>query len=361
MSSNTFGTNFRVTTFGESHGVALGCVIDGVPAGIKIDFDAVEADLKARRPGTSSVTTLRKEFDRPEYLSGILNGVTLGTPIAIIFRNQDAHSSDYEKLSHYYRPGHADYTWQKKFGIRDVRGGGRSSGRETVARVAAGAIAKQILRIYKTRVLAYTQSIGGIEAKQFDFAECTNNVLHCPDSNAAERMLKAIQDASAAHDSIGGVIACRISGVPVGLGEPVFDKLDALLAHAIISIGGVKGIEFGSGFNSAELRGSENNDALLPDGKFATNHAGGILGGISNGDDIFFRCAVKPTPSILQEQTTVNDLNEPCSICITGRHDPCLVPRMLSVVEAMTAIVLADFLLSPLRNVFCEKFSTWNN
>lgn len=345
MSANTFGSRFRVTTFGESHGEALGCVVDGVPSGMKLDLDSMLADLARRRPGTSAVTTARSEADAPEILSGVLDGVTTGTPVAIIFRNTNQRSGDYSDLQKMFRPGHADYAWQKKFGIRDVRGGGRTSGRETVARVAAGSIAKQILAARGITVRACAERIAGISAQTFDWSVCESNDVRCPDPVAAVRMRDAIVAAHHAGDSVGGVIYCEALNVPPGLGDPVFDKLDAMIAHAMLSIGGVKGIEFGSGFAAAEMRGSEHNDTILPGGRFATNHAGGILGGISNGDTVAFRCAVKPTASISLPQTTVDTDDAPANLQIIGRHDPCLVPRMIPVVEAMTAITLADFLL----------------
>jgi len=342
MSSNTFGTVFCVTTFGESHGAALGCVVDGVPAGLKIDFDALRNELARRRPGQSAVTTPRSEADEPEILSGILDGVATGAPLAILFRNTNQKSGDYAAIANLFRPGHADYAWDKKFGFRDVRGGGRTSGRETVARVAAGAIAKQILAREGILVRACALEIAGVKAESVDWSQVERNLVRAPDAEAAERMAQAIRDAS--PDSVGGVILCEAVGLPAGLGEPVFDKLDALTAHAVLSIGGVKGIEFGAGFAAAAMKGSEHNDPILPGGKFATNHAGGVLGGISNGDVFTFRCAVKPTASISAAQDTVDRAGNPAVISTPGRHDPCLVPRIVPVVEAMTAIVLTDLL-----------------
>lgn len=345
MSSNTFGTLFRVTTFGESHGAALGCVVDGVPAGLPLDFDALKSELARRRPGQSGVTTPRQEADEPEILSGVLNGVATGAPLAILFRNTNQHSADYDVIANLFRPGHADYAWERKFGFRDVRGGGRTSGRETVARVAAGAVAKQLLARHGVTVRACALEIAGIRAQTVDWDQVERNPVRAPDAEAAVRMVDAVNAARADHDSVGGVILCEATGLPAGLGEPVFDKLDALTAHAILSIGGVKGIEFGAGFSAASMRGSAHNDPILPGGKFATNNAGGVLGGISNGDVFTFRCAVKPTASLAQPQKTVNRDGEPADISTPGRHDPCLVPRMVPVVEAMTAIVLADLLL----------------
>ena len=342
MSSNTFGTIFRVTTFGESHGAGLGCVIDGVPAGLRIDLDFLRAELARRRPGQSGMTTPRAEADEPEILSGVLDGVATGAPLAILFRNTNQRSGDYAAIANLFRPGHADYSWERKFGFRDARGGGRTSGRETVARVAAGAVAKLILASNGISVRACAVEIAGIKAEKIDWDQVERNPVRAPDAEAAERMVQAVRDA--APDSVGGVILCEALGLPAGLGEPVFDKLDALTAHAILSIGGVKGIEFGAGFAAASMKGSEHNDPILPGGKFATNHAGGVLGGISNGDVFTFRCAVKPTASIAIPQDTIDRAGNPAEIATPGRHDPCLVPRIVPVVEAMTAIVLTDLL-----------------
>lgn len=345
MSSNTFGALFRVTTFGESHGSALGCVVDGVPAGLPIDLELLERELARRRPGQSGMTTPRSEADAPEILSGVLDGVAIGAPIAIIFRNTNQHSADYDSIAELFRPGHADFAWDRKFGFRDVRGGGRTSGRETVARVAAGAIAKMLLVRHGITVRACALEIAGIRAETVDWDQVERNPVRAPDANAAVRMADAVNAARTDHDSVGGVILCEATGLPAGLGEPVFDKLDALTAHAILSIGGVKGIEFGAGFNAASMRGSEHNDPILPGGKFASNNSGGVLGGISNGDVFSFRCAVKPTASIARPQKTIDRAGQSAEISTPGRHDPCLVPRMVPVVEAMTAIVLADLLL----------------
>ncbi len=343
MSGSSFGKIFQISTFGESHGAALGVVIDGVPAGLPIDINFIQSELDRRRPGQSSLTTARKEGDQAEILSGVLNGIATGTPLAIIIRNTDQRSKDYSKLEHTFRPGHADYTYTAKYGIRDVRGGGRSSGRETAARVAAGAVAKLFLQTLGVKITAYAQEIAGIKAETFDISEIEKNPARSPDPAAAEKMIEAVAAAAAQKDSVGGIVGCQISGVPAGWGEPVFDKLDALLAHAMLSLGAVKGIEFGDGFAAASLRGSENNDLLQPEkNPFVTNHAGGILGGISNGDEINFRIAVKPTPSISQVQSTIDDSGNACELEITGRHDPCIVPRIVPVVEAMAALVLAD-------------------
>jgi len=345
MSSNTFGTLFRVTTFGESHGAALGCVVDGIPAGLPLDFDAIRRELARRRPGQSGMTTPRQEADEPEILSGVLDGIATGAPVAILFRNTNQHSADYDAIANLFRPGHADYAWDRKFGFRDVRGGGRTSGRETVARVAAGAIAKQLLARHGVTVRACALEIAGIRAETIDWDQVERNPVRAPDAATAVRMEDAVNAARADHDSVGGIILCEAVGLPVGLGEPVFDKLDALTAHAVLSIGGIKGIEFGAGFRAAAMRGSAHNDPILPGGKFASNHAGGVLGGISNGDVFSFQCAVKPTASIARPQITVDRAGQPAEISTPGRHDPCLVPRMVPVVEAMTAIVLADLLL----------------
>ena len=345
MSSNTFGALFRVTTFGESHGAALGCVVDGVPAGLPLDLDAMNRELARRRPGQSGMTTPRQEADAPEILSGVLDGVTTGAPVAILFRNTNQRSGDYDAIANLFRPGHADYAWDRKFGFRDVRGGGRTSGRETVARVAAGAIAKQILARQGVTVRACALEIAGIRAGTIDWDQVEQNPVRSPDAAAAVRMEDAVNAARTDHDSVGGIILCEAAGLPAGLGEPVFDKLDALTAHAVLSIGGIKGIEFGAGFEAAAMRGSVHNDPILPGGRFATNNAGGVLGGISNGDVFSFRCAVKPTASIARPQNTVDRAGQPAEITTPGRHDPCLVPRMVPVVEAMTAIVLADLLL----------------
>ena len=345
MSGNSFGTIFRITTFGESHGAALGVVIDGVPAGIKIDRDFIRQEMARRRPGQSALTTARQEEDEVEILSGVLEDVSTGTPLAMMIRNTSQRSKDYSDLENIFRPGHADFGFYSKYGIRDVRGGGRSSGRETCARVAAGAVAKMMLAAYGIKICAYAAEIAGVKAETFDQSEIEKNPARSPDPVAAAAMIAAVAEARAAQDSVGGVVKCFIDNVPAGWGEPVFDKLDARLAQAMISLGGVKGIEFGDGFAAAKARGSQNNDSMLPGGKFASNHAGGIAGGLSTGAKIEFSLAVKPTPSISQEQMTVDKAGEPRRITITGRHDPCIVPRIIPVVEAMAAIVLADFAL----------------
>ncbi|NMD88332.1 chorismate synthase [Victivallis vadensis] len=344
MSGNTFGELFRVTTFGESHGPGLGVIIDGVPAGVKIDEALVQRDLDRRRPGQSKVSTMRKEPDRVEILSGVFEGVSTGTSLAMVIRNTDQRSQDYGRLAELFRPGHADLGFFKKYGVRDYRGGGRSSGRETSMRVAAGAVAKMVLATMGVSVRACSMMIGGVYAETVDWSVVEENIVRSPDLAAAEKMVAAIRAAQADRDSVGGIICCEAHGVPAGWGEPVFDKLDALLAHAILSIGGIKGIEIGAGFEAPKKRGSENNDSILPSG-FASNHAGGILGGISNGDVITFRAAMKPTSSIAKKQYTIDKEGNATEIEVLGRHDPCLVPRAVPVVEAMTALVLADLAL----------------
>ena len=362
---NTFGTSFSVTTFGESHGVALGCVIDGCPAGIELTKEMIQKALNRRRPGssvtgqTSASVTARKEADEVEILSGVFQDRTTGTPIALEVRNTSQHSQDYGNLDLTFRPGHADYTYDIKYkGNRDYRGGGRSSGRETLARVAAGAVAQQILNQYGIKVTAYTIRAAGISAEKRDFSQIEQNNLRAPDNEAAEKMNARIEELRASGDSAGGIIECLVSGCPAGLGEPVFDKLDAALAGAMLSIGAVKGFEIGDGFDAADSLGSENNDKMHAEkGKavFDTNHAGGVLGGLSSGADIVFRVGVKPVPSIFKPQQTVRRagdfgedgkaLYETTELQIKGRHDVCLCPRIVPVVEAMTSLVIADFLL----------------
>lgn len=345
MGGSTFGNIFKISTFGESHGAALGVVVDGMPAGVYIDPEFIDREMTRRRPGQSAVTTARKESDQVEILSGVLDNISTGTPIAMLIRNTNQHSSDYKALENIFRPGHADYGFYMKYGIRDARGGGRSSGRETCARVAAGALAKLFLNSCGIKIRACAWEIAGIRAQTVDFNEIERNIVRSPDPAAAEKMTDAVTRAHASGDSVGGIVKCFIDNVPAAWGEPVFDKLDARLAYAMLGLGGVKGIEFGDGFAVAGMRGSENNDAMLPGGKFASNHAGGIIGGISNGNQITFSIAVKPTPSISLSQQTVDKNGLPQDINISGRHDPCIVPRIIPVVEAMSAIVLADFAL----------------
>ncbi|MCR5218253.1 chorismate synthase [Treponema sp.] len=346
MAGNTFGQAFRVTTFGESHGEGLGCIIDGCPAGIKVDEDFLQAEMDRRKPGAkSAAVTARKESDRAVILSGVFEGKTTGTSIAILIKNENQHSGDYSNIKDLFRPGHGDYTYFEKYGIRDYRGGGRSSGRETCARVAAGAFAKMFLAQEGIKVTAYTKKAAGISAEKTDLAEIENNLMRCADKDAAEKMLKAVDQYRMQKNSCGGIVECIAQGVSTGLGEPVFDKADALIAHAILSIGAVKGIEFGSGFDSADSDGKSNNDQMREGPVFESNNAGGILAGITNGNDIIFRAAVKPVPSIYLEQKSIDINGKNCDVLIEGRHDICLCPRIVPVIEAMTAITLADLLL----------------
>lgn len=345
---NTYGKLFRLTTWGESHGPAIGCVVDGCPSKIELTEDDIQKDLDKRKPGQSSVTTQRKESDKVHILSGVFEGKTTGTPISLVIYNEDQRSKNYDNIKNVFRPGHADYTFQEKYGIRDYRGGGRSSGRETAARVAAAAIAKKILEPTKMKFIAYSKQIGDIKAEKIDFKEIEKNAVRCPDAQAAEKMIKLIENVKNDNDSIGGIIELVIQNIPAGLGEPIFNKLNAELSKALMSIGAVKGIEFGAGFGVVVKRGSENNDAMMISKnkvKFKTNNAGGILGGISNGEDIVIRLAIKPTSSIGKKQKTVDVSGKETSKEIEGRHDPCLCPRIVPVVEAMAAIVMANFYL----------------
>ena len=356
MAGNTFGTVFRVTTFGESHGSGVGTVIDGCPAGIPVDIRDIQRALDRRKPGAGSGTqnpavTTRNESDEAEILSGVFEGVSEGTPIAILIRNRTQKSEDYSNLAHTFRPGHADWTYFKKYGVRDWRGGGRSSGRETASRVAAGAVANAVLQKAGIRVKAYTISAAGISCTARDMDAVDRTAFRACDEEAAKLMVSRVAELRAEGDSAGGIVECTVGGVPAGLGEPVFDKLDAELTKAILSIGSVKGIEFGAGFGAALLTGSENNDAMRAEGgavTFLSNNAGGILGGMSNGNDIVFRAAIKPVPSIFRTQQTVREDGGAyfdSDVSIEGRHDACLCPRIVPVIEAMTAIVLADMLL----------------
>ncbi len=344
MSGNSFGDIFRITTFGESHGPALGVIIDGVPAGLKISVDDIQRELDRRKPGQSILTTQRSEADSVEILSGVFEGVSTGTALAMLIRNTDQRSRDYGNLSEIFRPGHADYTYFAKYGIRDYRGGGRSSGRETAARVAAGAVAKLLLAAGGVEIKACTRSVGEIYAEKYDWSQVEKNPVRTADPDKAEAMAEVINNARMNLDSVGGTIECVVKNVPAGWGEAVFDKLDAVLAHAMLSLGAVKGIEFGDGFAAARALGSANNDSPTPEG-WGSNHAGGVLGGMSNGNDIVFRIAVKPTPSIARKQTTTDSSGNAMECEIHGRHDPCLCPRMVPVVESMTALVLADMML----------------
>lgn len=340
MSSNSFGNHVTITTFGESHGKAIGVVLDGIEAGIPIDIRRIQEDLDRRRPGQSDVTTSRRESDRVELLSGLYEGKSLGTPIAMLIYNSDQHSSDYADLKEVYRPGHADFTYDAKYGFRDHRGGGRSSGRETAARVAAGSIAKQLLALKGITITAYTIEAAGIVCESVHLDQIETNVLRAPDNETARRMKERIDEIIQQGDSIGGIVECICDNVPPGLGDPVFRKLDAVIAQGAISIGAIKGIEFGNGFAAARLKGSENNDCY--DGESWSNNAGGILGGISTGEQIRFRCAVKPTPSISRAQHTMDKSGKSVMIEIHGRHDPCICPRVVPVIEAMTALTLLD-------------------
>ncbi len=346
--SSSFGKIFRITTWGESHGPALGVVIEGCPAGIPLAVEEIQLQLHRRRTGQSEVTTPRAETDRAEILSGVFEGVTTGAPISLITYNKDADSSKYENLRDIFRPGHADYTYWAKYGHRDHRGGGRSSARETWGRVAAGAIARKIIATEGSEVFGFVRELGGIAIETFDRNEIERNIVRSPDPIAAEKMIAAVLAAKAANDSLGGVIEVRAVNPPVGLGEPTFDKLDALIGQAMLSIPAVKAVEIGEGYAVSRMRGSASNDGfILKDGKIRlkTNNAGGTLGGISTGEDIVVRIVVKPTSSIAQEQQTVSTALEPRTIIVEGRHDPSVAPRAAPIAEAMLAIVLADLML----------------
>jgi chorismate synthase len=352
MAGNTFGKLFSLTTFGESHGTALGGIIDGCPAGLPIDTDFIQAELDRRRPGQSRIVTQRKERDEVEFLSGIFGGKATGTPIGFVVRNEDQRSKDYDHNIDVYRPSHADYTYDAKYGLRDHRGGGRASARETVSRVVGGAVAKLLLKKSRITIAAYTSSVGDIRLEKkytdLDLSKTDANPVRCPDQRTAVKMQQRIEQVRKAGDTIGGIISCVITGVPVGLGEPVFDKLHADLGKAMLSINAVKGFEFGSGFEGTGMNGSEHNDIFYASkGKVRTrtNHSGGIQGGISNGEDIYFRVAFKPVATIMKKQATVNSQKKAAEISGKGRHDPCVLPRAVPIVEAMTALVLADHLL----------------
>lgn len=341
MGGNSFGTLFRIITWGESHGEALGVVIDGCPPRIDLSNEDIQKELDRRKPGKGKGSSPRKESDRVEILSGIFEGKTTGTPISLLIRNEDVDSSSYEEWKEVFRPGHADFTYQAKYGIRDYRGGGRASARETIGRVAAGAVAKKILRKEKVEIIAYTLELGGIRAEKIDYKEIERNILRCPDRKASAAMGMKIEETKARGDTLGGIVEILVRGCPPGLGEPVFDKLEADLAKAVMSIGAVRGVEIGAGFGVTRMLGSQSNDPLGPEG-FKKNDAGGILGGISNGADIVLRAAVKPIPSISLEQRTVNQAMRPVSLRIKGRHDISAIPRINTVCEAMVAIVLVD-------------------
>ncbi|MBU3821482.1 chorismate synthase [Flavobacteriaceae bacterium XHP0103] len=347
MAGNSFGKLFNLTTFGESHGVALGGVIDGCPPGLDIDIDAIQNELNRRKPGQSEIVTQRKEPDTVKFLSGIFEGKSTGTPIGFIIENANQKSKDYSHIKDVYRPSHADYTYDKKYGIRDYRGGGRSSARETACRVVAGAIAKQILK--DVEIYAYVSSVGDIAidkpVEALDFSKTETNIVRCPDESTAEKMIDKIKEIRKEGDTIGGTVGCVIKNVPVGLGEPVFDKLHAELGKAMLSINAVKGFEYGSGFEGSKMKGSQHNDIFNPDGSTKTNLSGGIQGGISNGMDIYFNVAFKPVATIMQNQETIDNQGNVVDMHGKGRHDPCVVPRAVPIVEAMAALVLADFYL----------------
>ncbi len=342
--SNIFGKKFTFTTFGESHGKALGCIVDGVPGGLEIDEEFIQAELDRRKPGQNKFATARKEGDKVEILSGVFEGHSTGTPIALIIFNENQKSRDYDNVKDIFRPGHADFTYFHKYGLRDYRGGGRSSARETAARVAAGAIAKLMLAQIGIHVKSGVCEIAGIKAEKLDFDYVQNSEIYALDCDKEQSWKDAILKAKNSHDSVGGVAHVKVTNAPVGLGEPLYYKLDAILAEAMMGINGVKAIEIGEGFNSSSLRGSQNNDNIKKDG-FVTNHSGGILGGISNGDDIDLKVYFKPTPSIFINQDTVDTSNQEQNFALKGRHDPCIAVRGSVVAESMAAIVIADMLL----------------
>ncbi|USQ02839.1 chorismate synthase [Aquirufa antheringensis] len=348
-----YGKIFQISTFGESHGAAVGVVVTGCPAGVDFDLDFIQSELDRRKPGQSRITTQRKEADSVEVVSGVFEGKTTGTPIAMLVWNGDQRSKDYSHIADQFRPSHADFTYQEKYGVRDYRGGGRSSARETVARVAAGALAKLVLNQLGVKITAYVSQVGTLKlatpVEQLDLAVAETNAVRCPDTQLAEEMFSYIDEIRKQGDSVGGVVSAYITGCPVGLGEPVFDKLHAELGKAMLSINAVKGFEYGSGFDGVELRGSQHNDIIVKDeaGKVSTvtNHSGGIQGGISNGEPIYFRVGFKPVATIMQDQDSLNNSGEKIVVSGKGRHDPCVVPRAVPIVEAMSAIVLLDFYL----------------
>jgi len=347
MAGNSFGKIFKLTTFGESHGEAIGGIIEGCPAGLKLDFDAIQKEMQRRKPGQSAITTQRKEDDEVIFLSGIFEGITTGAPIGFQIKNNNQKPKDYTHNNDVYRPSHADFTYDKKYGLRDYRGGGRSSARETANWVVAGAIAKQLIR--EIAINAFVSSVGDdfIDKpyQELDFSKTETNAVRCPDAASAERMEAYIKQIKKAGDTVGGTITCVIKNAPIGLGEPVFDKLHARLGQAMLSINAVKGFEYGSGFCGARMKGSEHNDIFQEDGTTKTNLSGGIQGGISNGMDIYFRVAFKPVATIMQTQDTIDSAGNKAEIKGKGRHDPCVVPRAVPIVEAMAALVLADFYL----------------
>ncbi|MFA5534608.1 MAG: chorismate synthase [Mariniphaga sp.] len=356
---NTFGEVFRLTSFGESHGRGIGGIIDGCPAGLELNVERIQHDLARRRPGQSKITTQRKEPDQVEFLSGVFEGTTQGTPIAFVIWNKDQHSNDYHDLKGVFRPSHADFTYLQKYGTRDYRGGGRSSARETIARVVAGAIAKQLLAKPGVTIQAYVSRVGEISLQkpytELDLSKTEDNLVRCPDAGTAAQMIRRIEEAALDRDTVGGVITCVVKGVPAGWGEPVFNKLHADLGFAMLGINAVKGFEYGSGFEGTKLSGSQHNDIFIRDGekiRTKTNHSGGIQGGISNGEDIYFNVAFKPIATLLKEQHTVDVNSQEVTINPKGRHDPCVLPRAVPIVEAMAALVLADhFLMSKLNSI----------
>ena len=357
MAGNTFGTLFRLTTFGESHGVAIGGILDGCPAGLEINIHFIQNELQRRKPGQSHITTQRKEEDEVKFISGIFEGKTTGHPIGFTIENTNQKSNDYEHIKDAFRPSHADFTYHEKYGIRDYRGGGRSSARETACRIVGGAIAKLYLNQLNISIQAYVSRVGSVKLeksyKELDLSKTEESIIRCPDSPTAYHMISYIEDIRKAGDTIGGIVSCVIKGTPVGLGEPVFDKLHADLGKAMLSINAVKGFEYGEGFNSINFKGSELNDAFLPfdsaqgDRKTITktNHSGGIQGGISNGEDIYFNVAFKPVATIMQDQQSVDKAGNETTVKGKGRHDPCVLPRAVPIVESMAALVLADFVL----------------
>lgn len=349
---NSYGKAFRITTFGESHGVGIGVIIDGCPAGLALDIAAIQAELDRRKPGQSKITTQRKEADEVEVLSGIFEGKTQGMPITLLIRNEDQRSKDYSHIANSFRPSHADFTYQSKYGTRDYRGGGRSSARETAARVAAGAVAKQLLATLGIEIYGYVSQVGKLKLEkpyqELNLLQTDDNIVRCPDAEIAEQMITLIDETRKNRDTIGGVVSCVIKNTPVGLGEPVFDKLHAELGKAMLSINAAKGFEYGSGFAGVEMLGSQHNDVFYTENdktKTKTNHSGGVQGGISNGEDIYFRVAFKPVATIMQDQQSINDKGEDVIVTAKGRHDPCVVPRAVPIVEAMAALVIADFYL----------------
>ena len=347
MAGNSFGTLFKLTTFGESHGSAIGGMIDGCPAGLKIDFNSLKKDMVRRMPGQSKITTSRKEPDAVQFLSGIFEGITTGTPLAFIIENTNQKSKDYSHIKDVYRPSHADYTFEKKFGHRDYRGGGRASARETACRVVAGAIAKQLIKNIK--ITAFVSSVGNININKpyqdLDFNKIEATIVRCPDLQIADKMIQKIEEVKKTGDTLGGTVMCVLQNVPIGLGEPVFEKLHAQLGKAMLSINAVKGFEYGAGFCATSMKGSEHNDLFNEDGSTQTNLSGGIQGGISNGMDIYFRVAFKPVATLIQQQQALNSEGNLVQMKGKGRHDPCVVPRAVPIVEAMAALVLADFTL----------------